>query len=111
MSGELTAEDEAAVDDELAAILSEEMPEVPYQEPDVKVEDTEEPLEKGKTVTYKNESNSYIWLVFFFRIKKREKSQGKRTSSSIGLKEFLKKFFQFFFCNWFFLSKQLSIYK
>lgn len=49
MSGQLTEEDEAAVDEELAAILNEEMPEVPAETPDVIDEVVDEPLaEKGR---------------------------------------------------------------
>lgn len=48
LSGQLTEEDEAAVEEELAAIINDEMPEVPKQEPDV-VEDVKEPSpQKGK---------------------------------------------------------------
>lgn len=47
LSGQLTEEDEAAVDEELANILAEDMPEVPTQEPEV------EPV-KGKCLITEN---------------------------------------------------------
>lgn len=53
LSGELTEEDEAAVDDELEAILNEQMPDAPKHEPEV--EDTtvvEEPTPKKGTIFY-----------------------------------------------------------
>lgn len=57
LSGQLTDEDEAAVDEELAAILSEDMPQVPQQEPEIIVEEpeiiVEEPSpEQGKVNSY-----------------------------------------------------------
>lgn len=44
LSGQLTEEDEEAVEEELAAILSEKLPEIPKQEPEIIItEHIEEP--------------------------------------------------------------------
>lgn len=64
LSGQLTEEDEAAVDEELAAILSEQIPDVPTQEPDVSIEeDVEEPSpEKGINI----DICEIKYFIFFF---------------------------------------------
>ncbi|CAH1103164.1 unnamed protein product [Psylliodes chrysocephalus] len=53
LSGQLTDEDEAAVEDELAAIISEEMPAVPSQEPEVQANESAEEDEKDQEIVKK----------------------------------------------------------
>lgn len=65
MSGELTEEDEQAVDEELAAILSEQLPDVPGLNPEFETENDEKlSPQKGNTSTRKG-----TFLCFYSFIK------------------------------------------